>query len=128
MELDNIPIADRFELPRGYYYVVKIHRRYSKHNDHFYYEMDVMDDTGSVWKSYVSEDHANFDNWLPIIEQYSETRAAVFTGRVKYKTNRKDMSTIINGDSVVYDEGSVHKDTLMNNVWKHYYGGDQDEE
>ncbi len=126
IDLENIPIADRFELPRGYYYVVKIHRRYSKPNDHFYYEMDIMDDAGAIWKCYVSEEHANYDNWLPIIEEYSETRAAVFSGRVKFKYNRKHNTTIINGDSVVYDEGSVNKNTLLNNVWHHYYGGDSE--
>jgi hypothetical protein len=90
--------------------------------------MEIMDSDADIWKSYVSEDHANFDNWLPIIDSYSESRAAVFSGRIKFKTNRKDNTTIINGDSQIYDEGSVHKDTLMNNVWKHYYGGDQNEE
>lgn len=128
MEPDIIPIAKKFQLPRGFYYVVKIHRRYSRHNDHFYYDMDIMDDDGDIWKSFVSEDHANFDNWMDIIEQYSETRAAVFSGRVKFKTNRRDATTIINGDSQVFSEGSVQKETLMNNVWQHYYQGDQDAE
>lgn len=128
MEPDIIPIAKKFQLPRGFYYVVKIHRRYSKHNDHFYYEMDIMDDDGAIWKSYVSEDHANFDNWMNIIDEYSESRAAVFSGRIKFKTNHKDNTTFINGDSQVFTEGSVHKETLMNNVWQHYYKGDHDEE
>lgn len=98
--------------------VTDVKRRYNRHRDEVFYEIEMLDDsTGDLVKTYASEDNYNFCNWKTVIEEHDihSGQLLVLQGVFTFKRDRatKQISNVVNADSLPRITESVDRDQYL---------------
>lgn len=102
-------------------FVVNKERKWSKRNQEMYNIIEFIDpDTGKLFKTYVSDNNFNSDNWADLLEimELHPEQCIVIEGVFKAKRGHPD---IINADSKFQPIANFDRDNVMNEVWDMFY-------